>query len=189
MALTRKFLAAMGIDADKVDEIIAAHAETVDALKGERDAAKADAAKLAEVTAENTRLSGELEKAKNNGTDAAKVQADFDAYKAAVATEKANASKALALDALLKDAGIHRDSFRKAVAKDFDLTALELDDKGGIKTAEAIKEKLKGDTYKDFISTVETGGTQGYNPPSGWNPDYDKMSDAEYYAAIAKKKG
>lgn len=33
MALTRKFLAAMGIEADKIDSIIDAHTETVDALK------------------------------------------------------------------------------------------------------------------------------------------------------------
>ena len=43
MALTRKFLAALGIEAEKVDEIITAHAETVDALKAERDEYKANA--------------------------------------------------------------------------------------------------------------------------------------------------
>ena len=33
MALTRKMLKAMGIEDEKADEIIDAHAETVDALK------------------------------------------------------------------------------------------------------------------------------------------------------------
>ena len=33
MALTRKFLAALGIEADKIDEIINAHSETVDARR------------------------------------------------------------------------------------------------------------------------------------------------------------
>ena len=37
MALKRNFLSALGIEADKIDEIINAHAETVDALKEERD--------------------------------------------------------------------------------------------------------------------------------------------------------
>jgi hypothetical protein len=50
MALTRKFLAAMGIEAEKVDEIIAAHTETVNALKEERDTAKAQAAKVDDLT-------------------------------------------------------------------------------------------------------------------------------------------
>ena len=43
MALTRKFLSALGIEEDKVDEIIKAHTETVDALKEQRDELKADA--------------------------------------------------------------------------------------------------------------------------------------------------
>ena len=43
MALTRKFLSAMGIEQDKVDEIINAHVEVTDALKEERDRYKADA--------------------------------------------------------------------------------------------------------------------------------------------------
>ena len=46
MALTRKFLKALGIEDEKVDEIISAHTETVDALKAERDGYKADAEKL-----------------------------------------------------------------------------------------------------------------------------------------------
>ena len=46
MALSRKFLSALGIEADKIDEIISAHTETVDALKEERDKYKADADKL-----------------------------------------------------------------------------------------------------------------------------------------------
>jgi hypothetical protein len=65
MALTRKFLSALGIDADKVDEIINAHTETVDALKNERDKYKADAEKLPEVQKE---LDGMKEEAaKNSG--------------------------------------------------------------------------------------------------------------------------
>ena len=49
MALTRRSLKAMGIEDEKIDEIIAAHAETVDALKEQRDNYKAQADELAEV--------------------------------------------------------------------------------------------------------------------------------------------
>ena len=41
MALTRKFLSALGIEAEKIDEIIDAHTDTVNALKEERDKYKA----------------------------------------------------------------------------------------------------------------------------------------------------
>ena len=43
MALTRKMLKAMGIEDEKIDQIIEAHTETVDALKVERDQYKEDA--------------------------------------------------------------------------------------------------------------------------------------------------
>ena len=49
MALTRKMLKAMGIEDEKIDQIIEAHSETVDALKEQRDQYKADAEKLPEV--------------------------------------------------------------------------------------------------------------------------------------------
>ena len=43
MGLSRKFLAAMGIEADKIDEIIAAHTETTEALKAQVSDARAEA--------------------------------------------------------------------------------------------------------------------------------------------------
>ena len=52
MALTRKFLSALGIEDNKIDQIIDAHRDTVDALKEERDKYKADADKLPNVTKE-----------------------------------------------------------------------------------------------------------------------------------------
>ena len=52
MALTRKFLSALGIEEAKIDEIISAHADTVNALKEQRDGYKADADKLPTVQRE-----------------------------------------------------------------------------------------------------------------------------------------
>ena len=43
MALTRKMLKAMGIEDEKVEQIIEEHVESVDALKAERDRYKAGA--------------------------------------------------------------------------------------------------------------------------------------------------
>ena len=37
MSLTRKMLKAMGIEEEKIDQIIEAHSETVDSLKAVRD--------------------------------------------------------------------------------------------------------------------------------------------------------
>ena len=83
MALTRKFLSALGIEADKVDEIINAHTETVDALKEQRDSYKADAEKL---TAVQTELDKLKEEAAKNGGDSYEVKynalkEDFEKFK------------------------------------------------------------------------------------------------------------
>ena len=67
MALTRKMLKAMGIEDEKIDQIIEAHTETVDALKEERDTYKEDASKL-------TAVQKELETAKSQLADNSPVQ-------------------------------------------------------------------------------------------------------------------
>ena len=52
MALTRKLLKSMGIEEDKIDQIIDAHAETVDGLKDKLKTAEADSEKLKAVQRE-----------------------------------------------------------------------------------------------------------------------------------------
>ena len=61
MALTRNFLKSMGLNDEQISAVIESHAETVDALKEQRDAYKDDAEKLAAVTKERDSLKKELE--------------------------------------------------------------------------------------------------------------------------------
>ena len=56
MAFTRKFLTALGIEADKVDEIMSAHVEVTDALKAQINDSKDEADKLTKVQAELDKL-------------------------------------------------------------------------------------------------------------------------------------
>lgn len=102
MALTRKLLKALGIEDEKVEEIISAHTETVDGLKEQRDAYKADADKL-------SALQRQPDAAEENGKDAWKVKydalkEDFETYKTDVAAKETKAAKAAAYRALLKSA-------------------------------------------------------------------------------------
>ena len=76
MALTRKMLKAMGIEEEKIDEIIEAHTEVVDSLKKERDTYKEDADKLTDV---QKKLDDALDAAKNS--DSNKLQVKYDALK------------------------------------------------------------------------------------------------------------
>lgn len=166
MALTRKFLSAMGIDADKVDEIINAHVEVTDALKEERDKYKKDAEQLPTIQKELDDLKKATEK---NGHDPYKVKYDalkeeFDQYKADVSAEKTKAKKDAAYRALLKEVGIS-DKRIDAVMRVTDTNDLELDDDGTVKKADDVKKAIK-DEWADFIVTEHKGGANVSNPPA-----------------------
>ena len=88
MAFTRKFLSAMGIESDKVDEIMLAHTEVTDGLKADRDKYKAEAEQLHEAQSELDKVKKDLEKA-----NATIEQAEKDDYKAKYESEKAEREK------------------------------------------------------------------------------------------------
>lgn len=181
MALTRKFLSAMGIDSDKIDEIIAAHAETVDALKEQINGYKDTDGKLTEAQQKVDTLTKELEKLKTASGDAAKVQAEFDAYKADVENGKANAAKIAALKSVLKTNGVNRDEFAELLLGKVDITKVEMQD-GKITNADALIKPLK-ENFGGCFGTVAEHGTDTHNPPTGGNQnDESAMSDAEFYA-------
>ncbi len=95
MALTRTILEAMGIEEKKIDEIISAHAETMSALKQQRDNYKAQADELAEV---QRKLDEANETIKANDSDAWKVKYDaikeeYDNYKSDISAKETTRAK------------------------------------------------------------------------------------------------
>lgn len=165
MSLTRKFLAAMGIEADKVDEIIAAHSETVEGLKAERDQYKKDAEKLPKVQEELDALKPQVEEFKPYKEKYDKEHADFEAYKNEQSAKATKAAKTEAYKALLKEAGVS-DKHLNAVLRVSDLDAVELDDKGKVKDSKKALESIKND-WSDFIVEKETKGADTSTPPAG----------------------
>lgn len=168
MALTRKFLSALGIEQDKIDEIITAHTETVDALKHERDTYKADAEKLPGVQAELDGLKANA--AKDGGKDPWKVKYDalkeeFTDFKKDIEAKETTAKKSDALRALLKEVGI-REKRIDAVLRVSDLDSIELDENGAIVDAGKLKKSI-AEEWEDFIDTTEQKGVQTVNPPTG----------------------
>ena len=87
MALTRRSLKAMGIDDEKIDEIIAMHTETVDGLKADIERYKNDAEKLPEIQKELDALKA----AGDNGLQDkfVAVKREYDAFKKEISQEKA----------------------------------------------------------------------------------------------------
>lgn len=191
MALTRKFLSALGIESDKVDEIIDAHTDTVDGLKKQRDQFKAQADELegARKELEDTQKElNDLKEAAKNGNNPYKEQyeqlkAEFDQYKADQNAKEVLADKTAAYKALLKEAGISEkriDSILKLKSTEFD--SLELDDDKKIKNSDKLKESMK-EEWADFIVQ---GGKQGANtqvPPANKGGEPKQKSRAAQLAA------
>lgn len=166
MALTRKFLNSLKLEEAVIESIIEAHGETVDALKKQRDDALADASKAKEAIRERDQLKQQVEALQKQGGDAAKVQADFDAYKQQVEADKLTARKGDALDAVMKDAGITRDRYRADLRRSYDLATLELDENGQPKEREQLVERIRQE-YADYVSTESTKGAPPATPPAG----------------------
>lgn len=168
MSLTRKFLAAMGVESDKIDEIIAAHSETVDALKAERDEYKADALKLPKVQEELEKVKEENKTFSPYKEKYEKEHEAFESYKNEQTAKETKSKKEAAYKKLLKDAGVaekHID-FALRHTNDDDYSKLEFDDKGEVKDSKDIIEGIKKD-WSDFIVEKDTKGAQTSNPPEG----------------------
>ena len=164
MGFSRKMLKAMNIEEDKIEQIIDAHSETVDALKAERDGFKEDAAKLATVQKELDEL-----KAKGDDGYKAKYEAEkaaHDALKADIAAKETKKAKTDAYRELLKGANIDEKriaTILRAEAPTID--KIELDADGKIKNAEQYTESIKSD-WADFIVTQSAKGANTATPPA-----------------------
>lgn len=166
MSLTRKFLSAMGIEEDKIEQIIEAHTETVNALKEARDGFKADADKLKSVEKE---LEEAKEQLKDAGTDEYKekydkVKAEFDKFKADTEAKESRTKKEDAYKAILKDANIPEKHFAKII-KYSDIDGLELDDKGELSNKSELLKSIK-EEWGDHIEQTGTQGANVQNPPA-----------------------
>ena len=168
MALTRKFLTALGIEGDKIDEIINAHVETVDALKEERNTYKAEAEQLKEVTKERDNLKKELDAKAGDEDFKAKyntLKTEYDNYKTEQENKTTAAKKEAAYRELLKNAGVSEKRLN-AVLKVSDLSNIKLDNEGKIEDADSLTKSIR-DEWADFIVTEGARGADTKTPPSG----------------------
>lgn len=141
MALTRKMLTAMGIESEKIDQIIEAHTESTDGLKAkaEEERAKAEElreqaakvpgleqqiealkaadegeqwkSKYEEAKAEAERVQGDLDKLKG---EKATVEEEFESFKGKVEADRADAEKLELYKGLLREIGLDEKRVDKA---------------------------------------------------------------------------
>ena len=185
MALTRKFLEALGIEQAKIDEIISAHTEVTDSLKADRDSYKEKAEKYDQTKTELDKAKSELDKVSKDEykTKYESLEAEFNKYKTDIAEKEVKVKKEEAYKNMLKEIGVNEKSI-DAIVKVKDLSSLKLDDKGNIVDADTLKESEKKD-WEGFIIESEVHGQDPSTPPDKQkeNVDTSKMSMDDYIKA------
>lgn len=199
MALTRKFLSALDIDPEKIDEIISAHADTVEALKEERDVAKKDAEKYKTDAEKFSSAQKELEDLKTQGPslfetrfnemkeEKDKLQKEFDDYKSNVDKAEVRRSKESAYRELLKKANISEKRIDK-ILKVSEIDKLEIDKDGKLKDEENLSKSIK-EEWGDFIIQEHQSGAS-VPTPQGNNAQVPKGESraakiaAQYHANL-----
>lgn len=182
MALTRKMLKAMGIEEEKIDEIIDAHTETVNALKDQAKENSGAAAQLAEAQKELDTL-----KAQGDGGYKDKYEkehAAYEKYRQEVADKEERLTAERLFRAELTGVGI-TGKRADAILRATDLTAIKIKD-GALEDAKAVQDGIRAD-WAEFIPQTETKGANVDNPPDhGGQKDLGSMSMTEYIEARKK---
>lgn len=183
MALTRKMLAAMGIEADKIDEIIHEHSDTVSALKEQIDSLKGDAAKLPDVQKKLDEAEQKIKDADSAAWEQkyTTLKSEYDGYKADVETKAEKLKKEAAYKKLLADAGISEKRIA-AVMKVSDLNVIKFNEDGSVQDADKISENVKKE-WADFIETKREKGADVANPPANNGGEITRQSRAAQLAA------
>ena len=159
MALTRRMLRAMGIEDEKIEQIIEAHGETVDALKEQRDQYKADAEKLPEIQKK-------LEEVETDGFKQKyeTILAEYNQYKADQEALHLKARKIADYgEKVLKPAGVPPERW-DAIIRLTDIDAMEYGD-AGLTDVDHLIESVKTE-WADYIPTVTNVGAETANPPA-----------------------
>lgn len=180
MSLTRKMLKAMGIEDEKIDQIIDAHTETVDALKKERDDAKENADKL-------PGLQKELDDLKKDVADNDwkgkydKEHMEFERYKTDIATKENDAKIKAAYKSLLLECKVgekHVDSILRVT----DFSAMKLGEDGKLEKADDLKKTI-GTEWGGFVTTDSVKKSDVSNPPDSKGAGTSNQSRASVLAA------
>lgn len=176
MALTRQMLKAMGIEDEKIDQIIESHAESVDGLKKQAEEYREQAAKVPGLEKKIEELSAE---STDEGEWQEKFEAEhkaFEEFKAATLAETAKRVKTDLYRGLLRESGVDEKRI-ESILKVTDLESIEVVE-GAITDRDAQAEKIKAE-WSDFIVKKRTEGAQVDDPPKEPTNNFENLSLAE----------
>ena len=199
---SRKFLAALGIEPEKIDAIMAEHVGVTEALKSqiadaqtEADNAKAEAGKIAKVQAELDKVKKDLETA-NQTIEAANkddykgkfetVTAELEMLKNENAAKATATLKASALKEELKKAKYTDNAINLIIRNGF-ANDVEVGEDGKATNLETVIKSIQADTdFSSFTPKVTESNIKLENPPANaggkksmtWD-EIDKITDTK----------
>lgn len=183
MGLTRKALRAMGIEEDKIEQIIEMHTGTTAALQEKIDGLQAEAANVADLKKQLDALKTVNEKISPFEKQYNDLKTEYDNYKSDVENKQTMQKKESAVKAYLESKGIKGNNLKIAMraVKD-EINGVELDG-DNIKDCTAFDTLLSGD-FSGLVSKEKQVGANVPNPPKGDGSEPKKESKA---AMLAKQ--
>lgn len=177
MAFTRKWLAALGIDADKIDEIMTAHTEVTEALKTQIAENKTDKASFDEVKTEleNTKKKlADLEK-EDYKTKYESEKKAHDELKTDIANKESKAKKSSAFKAMLKEKGYSDNAVNKIAKYGGYVDNIEFDNDGKLKDVDKLIANIESE-WGEYKPTVHNDVHEPPTPHKTDNKPVDEMA-------------
>ena len=144
MGLTRKFLSALGIETEKIEQIIEAHTEVTDALKAERDNYRTDAEKKI--------------------TESENFRKQFEELKSEISAKETAEKKSGAFRKLLKEKGYSEKGIEKIAKYGGYLDGIERDENGGIKNSENLVTSVENE-WSEYKPVEKASYAEPSTPP------------------------
>lgn len=163
MSLTHKALSAMGIEPEKIEQILEMHRETIDSIKADKDKAIEESKQYKENAEKVADLEKQITKLKEKSEKYDTLKKEYDDYKSDVTARETKAEKSKAYREMLKEIGISEKRL-DTVLKVADIDSIELED-GKIKGVAELKAKAK-EEWSDFIVSEAKAGAQTPTPPA-----------------------
>lgn len=162
MTLTRKMLSAMGIEQDKIDQIIESHADTVNGLKEKASELQKQAERIPSLEKQIEELK-DAQPTEDWESKYKELKSEYENFRQKVDDERATQEKSRLYRAMLREAGVDEKRF-DSIMKLTDLSEIKVED-GKIEDAESVKKSI-ADEWGDFIVQKSVHGAPVDDPPA-----------------------
>lgn len=165
MAFTRKFLKALGIEEEKIEQIIDAHSEVTNALKEQIKEAEENASNYESKSKEYDALKEKADKYDSTSAELKKIKSEYEKYKTDIESKETATAKEAAVKAYFESKKITGANLDIALrgCKD-EIASIELKD-GKISDTSALDTLISG-TYAGLITKEGIKGVNVPQPPA-----------------------